>query len=108
MKQRIQSSFLVCWQFTVGLMVGLMLYFLRQGAWRSADLLTMVAFFVAYVLFNALVFGILGGAVLSCLIFPFHYFLIKRSHKAIALTVFGVGIILGSVVFKKVISLFTL
>ena len=103
MSPSFNHSFNVCLVSSYGLMGGLAVEFARHIS-LGADWPTKIAYFIAYVLFNALLGGIVGGAVISIIVFPLHYFVIRR-YSGFVLTIFLIlGFILGSFGFQSLMS----
>jgi len=98
------NSFQVCLALSYGLVLGLAVYFAGRMSFNEAGWLTSVAYFVAYVLLNAVLGGIVAGAVLSVVIFPAHYFIIRRYNAAVAWVFFILGLMLGIFGFKILLA----
>jgi len=76
-------------------MAGLVVYFALKKAWFFDNIIDFSARIVSDVLFNALVFGLIIGFVLSIIIFPLQYFLIKKSSRVTAVVFFIAGFLSG-------------
>ena len=104
MSPSINHSFKVCLVLSYGLMGGLAVEFARHVSFGSSNWLVNAAYFVAYVLFNALLGGIVGGAVFSAVVFPVHYFVIRRYDRFVLAFFLVLGLILGTFGFKALLS----
>jgi len=100
------KSFLQIYQrLFFGLFCGFVLHFFIEGRWHSSDALATAMNFVAYVLFNALVLGLLGAGIVSAVVFPIHHFLIKRWNIWTSAVYFVLGLFLGLSSLKFLMAL---
>jgi len=102
MKQQARQAFDACFVVTGGLICGWVTFFYRPVDCAANGTIEGLALFVSGVLFNALLAGIASGLLISCLVFPLEYFLIKRFNPAIGSVIFIIGFLIGSVISQVV------
>ncbi|HOW36615.1 MAG TPA: hypothetical protein PL155_09460 [Candidatus Omnitrophota bacterium] len=98
MKNQTRQALNACFVVTGGLICGWITFFYSPVDCVTGGIIEGLALFVAGVLFNALLAGIVSGLLLSCLVFPLEYFLIKRFNRAIGVVIFIIGLLIGSIV----------
>lgn len=105
MKQQTRQALDACLVVTGGLICGWVTFFYRPVNCAAQGSIYGVALFISDVLFSALLAGVASGLLLSCLVFPLEYFLIKRFNKMVGIIIFVASFLIGSIVPQIAVAL---